>query len=192
MSRLAIIGIGNPLRGDDGVGPAVVELLRGTAPISLDMPRVTVSPDVETALGTVSPDVEMLCRGAPDGFELLALSGEATGLADALTALDAAVVVDCARGRDAAGTIRRFTLPGDLMPPETSATSSHAGGLELALRLLATLGRMPLRVTVFTVTGANFEAGAPMSAAVAAAARLLARSAEDEIAQMAEELAPHA
>jgi hypothetical protein len=51
---------------------------------------------------------------------------------------------------------------------------------------LAALGRMPRRVTAFTVTGANFEAGAPMSAAVAAAALPLARHAEDEIAHMAE------
>ncbi|GHE13488.1 hydrogenase maturation protease [Streptomyces alanosinicus] len=30
--RVVVIGVGNPLRGDDGVGPAVVEALRGRVP----------------------------------------------------------------------------------------------------------------------------------------------------------------
>ncbi|KAB1990480.1 hydrogenase maturation protease [Streptomyces triticiradicis] len=30
--RIVVIGVGNPLRGDDGIGPAVVEALRGRVP----------------------------------------------------------------------------------------------------------------------------------------------------------------
>ncbi|WP_046729462.1 hydrogenase maturation protease [Streptomyces humi] len=30
--RVVVIGVGNPLRGDDGIGPAVVEALRGLVP----------------------------------------------------------------------------------------------------------------------------------------------------------------
>ncbi|MEU1707519.1 hydrogenase maturation protease [Streptomyces sp. NPDC005706] len=30
--RVVVIGVGNPLRGDDGVGPAAVEALRGRVP----------------------------------------------------------------------------------------------------------------------------------------------------------------
>ncbi|MFI8239263.1 hydrogenase maturation protease [Streptomyces sp. NPDC085866] len=30
--RIVVIGVGNPLRGDDGAGPAVVEALRGSVP----------------------------------------------------------------------------------------------------------------------------------------------------------------
>lgn len=30
--RVVVIGVGNPLRGDDGAGPAVVEALRGRVP----------------------------------------------------------------------------------------------------------------------------------------------------------------
>ncbi|MGW2747379.1 hydrogenase maturation protease [Streptomyces sp. NPDC001450] len=30
--RIVVIGVGNPLRGDDGAGPAVVEALRGRVP----------------------------------------------------------------------------------------------------------------------------------------------------------------
>ncbi|MFF4541900.1 hydrogenase maturation protease [Streptomyces aureus] len=33
MSRgIVVVGVGNPLRGDDGIGPAVVEALRGRVP----------------------------------------------------------------------------------------------------------------------------------------------------------------
>ncbi|OIJ95313.1 hydrogenase maturation protease [Streptomyces monashensis] len=31
-ARVVVIGVGNPLRGDDGVGPAAVEALRGRVP----------------------------------------------------------------------------------------------------------------------------------------------------------------
>lgn len=163
MSRLAVIGIGNPMRGDDGIGPAVIEAMRDAV---------------------------------PPGVALLTLSGEATGLVDALAALDAAIVIDCAagldpegrdaEGRDPRGTVSRFTLPGDRLPPETAATSSHAGGLQLALRLLTALGRMPRRVTVFTVAGSRFDVGVPMSAALEAAVSQLARAAQDEIASLTE------
>ncbi|MFE2064366.1 hydrogenase maturation protease [Streptomyces sp. NPDC059467] len=30
--RVVVVGVGNPLRGDDGIGPAVVEALRGRIP----------------------------------------------------------------------------------------------------------------------------------------------------------------
>lgn len=30
--RVVVVGVGNPLRGDDGIGPAVVEALRGRVP----------------------------------------------------------------------------------------------------------------------------------------------------------------
>lgn len=30
--RVLVIGVGNPLRGDDGIGPAAVEALRGRVP----------------------------------------------------------------------------------------------------------------------------------------------------------------
>ena len=30
--RVVVIGVGNPLRGDDGAGPAVIEALRGRVP----------------------------------------------------------------------------------------------------------------------------------------------------------------
>ncbi|MEU5439909.1 hydrogenase maturation protease [Streptomyces griseofuscus] len=38
--RVVVIGVGNPLRGDDGVGPATVEALRGRVP---DDTALTVS-----------------------------------------------------------------------------------------------------------------------------------------------------
>jgi hydrogenase maturation protease len=39
-----VAGVGNPQRGDDGAGPAVVELLRGTAPPGVDLVAWSRSP----------------------------------------------------------------------------------------------------------------------------------------------------
>ena len=41
---IVVIGIGNPLRGDDGVGPAVVEALRGRVPAGTTLATADCDP----------------------------------------------------------------------------------------------------------------------------------------------------
>jgi hydrogenase maturation protease len=58
MGRTVVIGVGNPYRSDDGVGPAVVELLRDK-----DIPGV----ELECALGETAELIE-LWTGATVAF----------------------------------------------------------------------------------------------------------------------------
>ncbi|MGW3266362.1 hydrogenase maturation protease [Streptomyces sp. NPDC001056] len=80
--RVVVIGVGNPLRGDDGVGPAAVEALRGRVP---DETVLTVS-DGEPAR------VLELWRGADTVVvaEALRASPARPGRLHTLTAAEAA------------------------------------------------------------------------------------------------------
>jgi len=61
--RVSIVGIGNPLRGDDGFGPTMIEALKGTvsaflfdcgtAPENYIIPILQVNPDVIILLDSV-------------------------------------------------------------------------------------------------------------------------------------------
>ncbi len=96
--------------------------------------------------------------GAADGAALLAQ----------FEGFRAVIVVDCARGGGAPGSIVR--LPADFAAsPRSRAKSSHGNALAEALALGAALGCLPPRLSVFAVVGERFGLGEPLSAAVAAA-----------------------
>ncbi len=79
------------------------------------------------------------------------------------------VIVDAA-ALGAPGEIRRFDASRHPLPARLGGSSStHAVGLAEAIELARALGRLPVQVIVYTVDGARFEAGAELSAEVAAA-----------------------
>jgi hydrogenase maturation protease len=137
-----VIGVGNALRGDDAVGLAVAERLRGLV---------------------------------PEGVEVLEVEQEPTRLLDAWEGADLAVVVDAAQSGAEPGTVRRFDASGEGVPARVFRSSTHAFGVGDAVELGRALGRLPARVVVYGVEGADFTAGAPLSEAAAGAA--------DEVAQ---------
>ncbi|AEY94037.1 hydrogenase maturation protease [Streptomyces hygroscopicus subsp. jinggangensis 5008] len=137
--RVVVIGVGNPLRGDDGVGPATVEALRGRVP---DDTVLTVS-DGEPAR------MLDLWRGADTVFVVEALRTRPArpGELHTLTAADAADAAD----RTAA------------------TASTHALGLGECLALAEALGQLPQRLVVHAMEVADVELGAPLSEAVRSA-----------------------
>lgn len=139
MNTWRVVGIGNPDRGDDGVGPAVLAALEGTP-----------------------------------GLELRCCRGEGLDLLDMLDAAPRAVLVDAAAG-GVPGTIRRFDLAAGPLPAQATATSSHGLGLGDTLELARSLGALPRVCLLYTLTGAAFDPGTPLSAGVRAAVPELAR-----------------
>jgi len=178
---IAVLGVGNPDRGDDGVGPAVVAALAALA-------------------GRLPGDVR-----------LAVLDGEPSRLVDAWSAAALAVVVDAAApspdGAVPAGTVDVIEIdpadqaglgppdgavaqaqgssgtqgsagtqgssgpqrsPGPLVLPEF-AVSSHSTGVATAIALGAALDRLPGRLVIVAVTGTRFDLGAAMSEPVRAA-----------------------
>ncbi|WP_306322086.1 MULTISPECIES: hydrogenase maturation protease [unclassified Streptomyces] len=152
-TRIAVIGVGNEFRRDDGIGWAVVERLRERA-ARRPLPAGTV-------LGT--------CEGDPG--RLIGL-WEGAGLA---------VVVDAAHAHPGQpGRVHRIELDAErLNQPPT--TSSHGLGLGEAVELARVLGRLPGRLVVFAVEGGDSSLGTHMSRAVADVVGPLAASVEDEI-----------
>jgi hydrogenase maturation protease len=158
---IAVIGVGNEFRGDDGVGRAVV-----------------------TRLGDRARRAPL-----PEGTALCTCDGDAARLISLWEGTYAAVVTDAARARSITqpGRIRRFELPGDSTWSTPRPASSHGLGLAAAVELASVLGRLPRRLIVYTVESAGFELGAGLSSRVQAAVEPLARRLEDEVERLARE-----
>ncbi|MFI9615268.1 hydrogenase maturation protease [Streptomyces sp. NPDC052023] len=156
-SRIMVIGVGNEFRHDDGVGRAVTARL------------------AERAADRPLPPGAVLenCEGDP--ARLLGL-WENAGLA---------VVIDAAHAEPPhPGRVHRLALE-DTRPARTSTTSSHGLGLGEAVELSRVLGRLPSRLVVYAVEGADRSLGRGLSAPVAARVDELARAVEEDVVRHA-------
>ncbi|MFF5313406.1 hydrogenase maturation protease [Streptomyces massasporeus] len=152
-ARIVVIGVGNEFRRDDGVGPVVAALLAERAGYR--------------AFGTDT--VVSVCDGDP--ARLIGL-WEGARLA---------VVVDAAYAQHGiAGRIHRIELATERLG-HPSTTSSHGLGLGEAVDLARVLRRLPERLVVYAVEGADASLGTGLTPAVAAVVEQLADSVEDEI-----------
>jgi hydrogenase maturation protease len=144
--RAVLIGLGNPVCGDDGVGLRVAERVEALlARQPLTGVRVVTS-----------------TRG---GFELL----------DLLEGADAAIVVDCLAAADARpGEIRELTI--DQLAGSARLVGSHDVGLAQVIELGRLLGLpMPARLEIFGVEARpSGRIGDDLSPAVASAVGPLA------------------
>jgi hydrogenase maturation protease len=92
--------------------------------------------------------------------------GEATALLAELQSARRAWLIDAARSGARPGTIRRIdSSVADLAIP-SGTVSSHGSGVAEAIALARALNVLPGQCIVYAVEGANFAAGAPLSAEV--------------------------
>jgi hydrogenase maturation protease len=155
---LLVIGIGNPDRGDDGIGPMIVRQLLG-----------------RQLAGRVSPEVAIIER-----------RGDALALIDDWAGRDAVILVDASARGTTPGRVHRIDLLADALPPELGLSSTHAFGVAEAVGLANTLGLLPAQVIAYAVEGANFDPGAPVSPEVAAVAGDVASRVAAELRRMQE------
>jgi hydrogenase maturation protease len=137
--RVVVIGVGNPWRRDDGAGPAVATAFRAR----LD-----------------------------DSVAVLELDGEAARLVDAWDGADLAVVVDAVRTGAVPGTVHLLEADADAggeAGPAGRTTSSHGLGVEQAIELARVFGRLPRRLVLVGIEGADFGPGSDVTPGVAAA-----------------------
>jgi hydrogenase maturation protease len=148
---LTIVGVGTQYRGDDAAGLEVARLLSSAAPAS--------------------------------GARVVAYDGEPSGLLSVWEGAEEVWIADAAVFDAPPGTVRRIVVAGWGDPADGSASallsglrgvSTHALGVADVLALAATLGRLPARVVVHAISGADFGLGAPVSPPVMAAARATA------------------
>ena len=100
--------------------------------------------------------------------------GEATELVDRLTGEDDVVIVDAAASGAAPGTVTRFDASAAPLPEHTLRSSTHAFGVADAIELARSLGRLPARIEVYGIEGADFSVGDGVTPEVDRAARALA------------------
>lgn len=147
MTRVLVVGVGNPDRGDDTVGWLVAETLRD---------RLAAHP------GGAAADVEVVATSA-DPSALLTLPAWDTA--------ERLIVVDAAVSGAPVGHVHRHDDPDRL--PVPVAGGSHDLGLASTLALARALGRRPPRVEVIAVEGRCFGVGDEPSPAVRLAAAAL-------------------
>ena len=120
---------------------------------------------------------------AARGHAAVAFAGEGTGLLDLWAAHPRCIVVDAlsadAGSAAAPGDIRVFAeLDGPALAAARFVHSTHRIGVPEAVRLARALDRLPKRLVVIGVVGAEFGYGAALSPPVrAAVARLVDRLA---------------
>ncbi len=133
---VVVIGVGNEYRADDGVGPAVLGMLRDVV---------------------------------PGAVPLVPSDGEPTRLLEAWTGAATAIVIDAVAGGHAPpGTLHRQVVTADAGLPPDRGASSHDLGVGTAVALGGALGRLPARLIVHGIQGADFGQGVGLSPAVAA------------------------
>ncbi|MCB1307324.1 MAG: hydrogenase maturation protease [Leptospiraceae bacterium] len=147
--RILILGIGNRLRGDDAVGPLVIDMLRG-----------------EQSESTAA----MSDQNLPAGVVVRTERADAALLLDAWKDFDCVILIDAVYSGKQTGEIIRLRPLEQPLPIEMHNTSSHGLGLAEAIELGRAFGELPPQMMLYGIEGRNFDTGASPSAAVRAAA----------------------
>ena len=127
----------------------------------------------------VGPAVAERLRGRRD-VEVATCEQEPSRLLDAWAGADLALVVDAVASGAEPGTVQRFDASERAVPSSVFRGSTHAFGVGEVIELARALGRLPGRVIVYGVEGAEFAAGDGLSPAVAAAVEPLAAELIEE------------
>lgn len=102
-------------------------------------------------------------------------SGDCVRLVDDWTGLDDVVVVDAGAPAGSPGRVSRFDAVAAPLPAARSRSSStHAFGVAEAVELGRALDRLPARLEIVVIEGADFSHDAPLSPAVGAAVEAVA------------------
>ena len=151
-----VLGLGNILLGDDGLGPAVIEHLLQDSEESTEQ-------------------IELI----DGGTQGLALLGHLGGR-------EAIIIVDALATGAPPGTIHRFDATSSPIPERLqSSCSTHAFGLGEAIELARALHRLPERVVLIGIEGRRFDAGLGLSEEVEAMAGQILEDVSSEARQLA-------
>jgi hydrogenase maturation protease len=102
-------------------------------------------------------------------------AGDLTALLDLWESRACVYVADAMRSGDPPGTVHRYEWPSVTLPAAAFRSMTHEVGLREVLELGRALGRLPARLVLFGIVGANFDHGEGLSPAVAATVGRVAR-----------------
>lgn len=107
------------------------------------------------------------------GIATLSHHGEGADLMERWQDHDLVIVVDAMVSGADPGTITQWDAHSQTLPAAVFPKGSHVFGLAEAVAMARLLGRLPPRLIVIGIEGAEFRMGAPLSPAVARSARAL-------------------
>ena len=128
MSRILVIGLGNPILTDDGVGVRVARAVSETLP-----PRLQNEVEVtEAAVG---------------GLRLMEM----------MAGYERVILIDAILAADPPGTLRRLTLPDlEAVSPTQHSASAHDASLITALEAGRRMGlRLPEDIVIYAIAAEN-------------------------------------
>jgi hydrogenase maturation protease len=121
---------------------------------------------------------------APSGVEVLTHDGEPASLMDLWQDADVAYVIDAVPPNGTPGSVYQIHVGSEPVPDHPRRDSSHTIGLGDTVELARALGRLPGRLVLIGIEGADFSAGEGLSASVLASARIAAGSVLGEIEEV--------
>ena len=152
MTKVAVIGIGQSLRGDDAAGLEAVRQWREKFPETAGRPEVQI-----------------------EACELPGLA-----LLDTLNEVDAAILVDAVQSSDQAGTIYRLDH-NQLASFTSTSKSGHGWGVAETLQLGSQFMTRQTKIRIIGINSAQTELGAGLSDAVKEALPKVCETLEEEI-----------
>ncbi|MBN9391414.1 MAG: hydrogenase maturation protease [Chloroflexi bacterium] len=138
-----VIGAGQPWRGDDGVGPALVRELRL---------YFSEHPD----LAQLRPRLEEANDGLVDFLE-------------SSSGYSKVILVDAVVTGSPPGTLHRWEVAQKPLPASLRACSTHGFDLGGAIELYRALNMLPRSLVIYGIEAGQFETGSDLSPAVKAA-----------------------
>ena len=165
MKKTLVIGLGNPILGDDGVGWKVAETVKERLHTETCF-RLPVRPVGTKSIQYLTP-IEVDC---------LSLGG--LSLMERLLGYERAIIIDSMEtGQSPVGSVRTFPLAALPDPSAGHSSSAHDTSLLTALKTAESIGAdVPQQVDVVTVEAQNVydfseELSPPVAAAVPDAVR---------------------
>jgi hydrogenase maturation protease len=117
--------------------------------------------------------------------EIIEHRGEATTLVAQMDRAACVFLIDACASGAPPGTVRRFDVSTAPVPEEVAlGLSTHGLGPGTAVELARSLGQLPHRCIIYTIEGASFATGAPLSPQVAAAVARVVGRVRTEIADL--------
>ncbi|MER3543019.1 MAG: hypothetical protein C4311_00060 [Chloroflexota bacterium] len=157
MTKTLVIGLGNPLLGDDGVGWHVAEgvrqaLIGASRPIE-DDGRTTDEPLPSLPSPIRGGEGEGSVPRSPSSVEVDCYVGGGLSLMERLVGYDRAIVIDAINlGQGPVGHVTCFPLEALPHPSVGHLTSAHETNLWTALQVGRTMGaHLPTQVMVVAV-----------------------------------------
>jgi len=152
MTKVAVIGIGQSLRGDDVAGLEAVRQWREKFPETANRPEVQI-----------------------EASELPGLA-----LIDALKDVDAAILVDAVQSSAKSGTVHRLSEE-DLASFTSDSKSAHGWGVAETLQMRSQLTDEKINIRIIGIETAQVELGARLSQVVEDAMPIICEAIEEEI-----------